>query len=190
MKPRAALGLLACLALCIGAPVLADSWRYDAKLERKEARFGDTRIVQIVDARKNQVFPDFSVEFWRGKTLLARYPGMGFDQVLASPDQQLFVGLSNDGMPGTAAAVFGPRGDLRLVARHDMAVFDYCDASVTRVRHWYDEQNTGLEFNTDAAHGAIAITLRDCHGRRANLVSLVLDAYRRAAEIQPAADAN
>ncbi len=188
MKPRAALGLLACLALCVGAPVLADSWRYDATLERKETRFGDMRIVEIVDARKNPVYPDFSVEFWRGKTLLARYPGMGFDQMLASPDQQLFVGLSNDGIPGTAAAVFGPRGELRLVAMHDVAVFDYCEASVTRVRNWYDEKNTGLEFGTDADHGGIAITMRDCHGRRANLVSLVMDAYRRAADMQPAAD--
>ncbi|MCX7032636.1 MAG: serine hydrolase [Arenimonas sp.] len=187
MSARLACGVLAGLALCFGGPARADSWRYPAKMESTETRFGDTRIVQIVDARKNTAFPDFTVEFWRGKTLLARYPGMGFDQVFASPGHDVFVGLSNDGIPGSAAAVFGPRGDLRLEARHDQASFDYCVASVTRVREWYDGKNPGVEFTTSADPGGTDVTLRDCRGQRIHLASAVMDAHRRAAERQQAA---
>ena len=188
-KSRGALAMLRGLGLAASSLLLlpaighADSWQFPPKETREEHRFGDLRIIEIVDARKNQHFPDFTVEVWRKKELLAKYPGAGFETLVAAPDHSLFVGLSNRGLPGTAVMILRANGALVVEAKHDIAAFAYCDESVTLVRNWYDDENPAVEFLKDEATGEYTgIRLRACDGGQLNLVEAVVQAYRRTAE--------
>lgn len=180
MQPLLAPALLMCL--CVPLAASADSWRYPSEETRDEFTFGDTRIVRIVDARKDTHYPAFAIEVRRGRTLLARYPGASFDQVFAAPDHSLFVGLSNSGLPATAVIILRGDGELVLEAKHGLARFAYCDESVTLVRRWYNHQTTAVEFVKDEATGGYTrIRLHTCDGRQVDLVAEVVQAYQRAA---------
>lgn len=178
------LKLLLSIGLLLLSPFAwADSWSFPAKLKRVEHAFGEIRVVEIVDSRKNQQYPDFSVEVWRGRTLLAKYPGMGFQKIFAAPDNSLIVGISNRGLPWTAAFILRGDGKLLLEAKHGLVAFAYCDFSVTVVREWFDEENPAVEFVKDETSGSYnAIRLRTCDGRQVDLIEEVLKAYHRAVE--------
>jgi len=114
------LALLSAIALA-SAVSSADSWRYPATISSRTDTHGDMTIRRIVDARKDQQYPNFSVEVSRGKELLARFSGIYFERLFPAPDGSFFVALSNDGLPGTAVLIFDREGNLRLEAKHDMA---------------------------------------------------------------------
>src|SRR3989442_6564906 len=103
----------------------ADSWSYDPKASDREFKFGATRIVVTTDARENRKYPDFVLRIFSDQELRAQYRGIGFEQVFASPDNELFLGLSNRGIPDTAVVLFDKKGNLRLLATHGLAEFDY-----------------------------------------------------------------
>lgn len=149
---------------------LADTWSFESS--QREFKFDDEfRVVVTTDAHKDTQVPDFEVRIYSGAKLLALYPGIAFDHVIASPNRKLFVGLSNAGIPGTAAAVFTLDGRLLLLATHGLASFKYCEQSVTLLRRWYDEENPDVRF--DAAPEEGGITLRSCSGQRVSLLEVV-----------------
>jgi hypothetical protein len=159
----------------------ADTWRYKPTSADQTYTFGETRVVLTTDARKNQQFPDFILKVFRGRELQAQYRGISFDRIFAAPDNSLFLGLSNSGIPGTAVVLFDNDGNLRLLAAHGAAEFDYCAKSVTTQREWFDENNPQVKFVLEAKAGeARGIFLRDCRGRTVELTDVVLKAYNRS----------
>jgi hypothetical protein len=119
----------------------------------------------------------------RDGEIQAQYKGIAFQHLFASPNNTIFVGLSNDGIPGTAIVVFDAEGDLRLLVNHENAEFNYCRVSVTRVRDWYDAEDPNVKF-TPAATGRfpLKISVRDCHGKIVDLWEVVAMAYSKALE--------
>jgi hypothetical protein len=167
------------LAFFIGAS-RADTWSFEAKSSDRAFSFGATRIVLTTDARGNRQYPDFILKVFRDKELRAQYRGVAFDQVFASPDNGLFLGLSTAGIPGTAVVLFDKDGNLRLLATHGLAEFEYCSKSVTVSREWYDEKNPQVRFALESSGKEQGIFLRDCKGRTVELLDTVQKAYNRA----------
>ena len=166
--------------LLISSLSSADSWRYPATISSKTDTNGEISIRRIIDARKNQQYPDYVVEISRGKDLLARLPGVYFEQLFPAPDGSFFVALSNDGLPGTAVLIFDREGNLRLEAKHDVAYFDYCGYSVTRQRLWFDAENPGVKFVKHEDVDSYRVRLRNCHGKEVDLLATVQEAYKRS----------
>ena len=160
----------------------ADSWRYPATISSKTDTYGDIIIRRIVDARNDQQYPVFSVEVSRGTVLLARFPGVYFEQLFPAPDGSFFVALSNDGLPGTAVLIFDREGNLRLEAKHDVAYFDYCSYSVSRQRLWFDQDSPDVKFLKREDIDAYRVRLRSCHGKEVDLLTTVQEAYKRTVE--------
>lgn len=182
MNHRRLLLLLAASAMLTwSVDVAADSWRFPAKIEKQSFSFGNVQAVVTTDARKDQRFPRFQIEVLHEGRMVALIPGAAFEQLFASSDNKLFLGLSNSGLPGTAAIVFTSDGEIRLFVRHQAARFDYCQESVTLQREWYDSRNPEVRFALDAPEGKSGIFLRDCKGQEIELSRAVQQAYGRAA---------
>ncbi|MFZ1546855.1 MAG: hypothetical protein WAT12_07105 [Candidatus Nitrotoga sp.] len=174
---------VALLAITAGVAhlALADSWRYDPIVKNRVETYGETKIVQTTDARKNRQYPDFIVTIYSKGVLRAKYRGVAFQKLFPSPDNTVFVGLSNRGLPGTAVIVFDRDGNLRLDVKHNVAKFDYCEKSITLQRKWFDEDNPSVEFVADEKDGHYkSIRVRDCRGNTSDLFILVSQAFNRA----------
>jgi len=170
-------------ALCLASSIAyADSWKYPPVATDRTFDFGATRVVLTTDARKNQKLPDFRVRVLRDGKEQALFSGVAFDELYASPDKELFLGLSNSGIPGTAVVLFSSKGRIGLLANHGLAEFDYCSKSVTLERVWYNEKSPEVRFDLDGKNGAPGIYLQDCKGRTVELLRTVQNAYARAAE--------
>lgn len=172
----------ACCLLLVSNAVIADSWSY--KSSKREFKLSQgNRVVVTTDASKSTQSPEFHLKIYEGQKLLAHYPGLAFEHIAESPDGELFVGLSNRGIPGTAAAVFMRDGSLRVLAVHGLAQFDYCRKSATLAREWYDEKNPNVRFDGPPELGGI--TLRDCRGRQVSLLEVTANAYCAALQRVP-----
>lgn len=161
----------------------ADTWFFPAEVTSKEYTFGNVHAVVTMDSTKDQQYPTFLFTISEGGREIARYPGIGFETLLASPDNQYFVGLSNSGIPGTAVIIFNARGEVLLLARHDVATFDYCRKSVTLNRVWYDGEKPEVEFKLEDEREDQGIYLRSCRGTRIELFRTVIEAYARTVEV-------
>jgi len=174
---------LCCLTFVAFLPqsAFADSWKYDPVEKSNVETYGDIKIIRTTDARKDRQYPDFLLSIYFKDELLAKYKGVAFQKLFASPDNSRFVGLSNHGLPGTAVVVFDDKGNLLLEAKHGLAAFDYCDESVTLVRRWYDEDKPDVQFVPDEKYGGYKnITVRDCKGKTEDLLKLILRAYNNS----------
>lgn len=160
---------LIALLLFITAVAMADTWEYPPERTVTEFEFGNTKIHRIVDATKNQRYPDFTIDVYYARELVARYRGLSFDRLEPMADNRLFIGLSNSGLPGTAIVVFDASGNLRLLRDHDLdeSQFRYCDKSVVLIREWFDETNPVVR-STDP-QGVETVQIRACDG---SLISL------------------
>ena len=182
------LARLATLALVLAsATVYADSWNYEPVTTDRTFEFGTARVVLTTDARKNQKVPDFQVRVIDRGIEQARFRGVAFDALYASPDNELFLGLSNRGIPGTAVIVFSRSGRIALLANHGIAEFDYCSKTITLERVWYDETSPNVRFDLDGKNGAPGIYLQDCKGRTVEVLGTVRAAYVRAASLSASA---
>lgn len=170
------IALLACLAPLV---TRADSWNYPPTVKTQSFRHGHVRVVLTQDGRTNQKHPYFLLEVFHDEERLAQIPGVSFEKLFASKDNQLFVGLSNRGIPGTAVVVFTDRGEITLLAQHGLAEFDYCSKSVTLVRVWFDEQNPNVRFQLDEHDPEPGIFLRSCKGQDIELVKTVQEAFAK-----------
>jgi hypothetical protein len=168
------LKILLFAAAALGTNVaVADSWILRARDEVYRFK-GDLTFTYTIDPVDGGKWAKFAVKVHR-KRLLAQYSGLGFEELIASPDGTLFVGLSNTGIPGTAVAVFSSEGRLLLHVEHDVARFDYCDETITLVRNWYTPGKDSVQFGD----GLADLSLLDCHGKRVNLLESVSQAYAR-----------
>ncbi len=151
------------------APVLADKWRFPSELVTTSENFGDVRLSKEIDGRKDQQSPIFSVHFERAGFPKVSILGVSFEQAFASSDGKYILGLSNYGLPGTAAMLFDHEGNLLLTARHGQLKVTYCEKSVTLVRVWYDANTPSVEFKTDAAGSLLRLYIKGCDGRTIDL---------------------
>lgn len=161
----------------------ADTWLYPAEVKTHEYTFGDVRAVVTEDATKDQHYPTFLLTVFKEGAEVARYPGVAFETLVASPDNRVFVGLSNSGLPGTAVVVFNDRGDVTLLASHHLAEFDYCTKSITLERVWYNRDEPDVEFKLEGKAEDQGIYLQSCRGARIELLHTVVEAYARKLEL-------
>ena len=153
--------------------VIGDTWEYDPERTVTEYEFGDTKISRIVDATENQLYPDFVIDIHTAGQLVGKYQGIHFEHIFAISDNEVFVGISNSGLPGTAIVIFDNRGRLRFVRdhRYDSDLFTYCDQSSTLIREWFDESSPNVEVGDD--DGKNALEIRGCDGSTVRLSDLV-----------------
>jgi hypothetical protein len=171
------------LSVFLAAPAAhADSWSYPRKVQRAKFVFGSTRVALTMNARKNSKYPDFLLEIFKDGKQVARVPGVHFEKLFASKDRLVFVGLSNRGIPGTAAVVFTHDGVITLLAQHGLAEFDYCSKSITLERVWFDEENPEVRFQMGDQEPTPGIFLRSCSGQEIELIKTIQDAYAKAAK--------
>lgn len=156
------LGLCTLLASSV---VSADSWTFPKESIDKVYEYGKTRVVLTTDAIHNQKYPDYILRIFKGGDLVAQYRNVAFEHLTALDDNHLFIGVSNDGLPGTAIVVFDQDGNLRTELKHSMAHFDYCSESVTRVREWVSADDPAFAMNEMTKD----ITFVDCRGKRVSL---------------------
>ncbi|HEX6398559.1 MAG TPA: hypothetical protein VFZ95_14135 [Steroidobacteraceae bacterium] len=160
---RIALSVLACWLIAVASH--ADSWAFKDSVQTW--RFADgLRVDVITDAQRDGSANQY-VKIVRGSRVLGILNGVGFETLVESPDHRLYVGLSNTGLPGTAAVVFDHDGRVLLYASHWAGSFAYCRASVTIDRTWYDGKNPDVRFDDGK------ITLNDCSGTRISLFEAV-----------------
>lgn len=166
-RPTAArmrVAILATAALVPGPALLADTWSFEPTVVADEYVFGDVKIVRARDATEDQQYPEWAIAIYVADELRAFYSGLGFEHIAASPDNRIFVGISNSGLPGTAVVVFDRRGNLLLERRHDRDAFDYCERSEILVRKWYDEAEPDVRYDFDDGGGLRRLTVRGCQG--------------------------
>lgn len=172
---------LAWLLLLLRGFARADSWSFPAEVEVREFTHGSVRVVLTQDGRVNQKYPHFLFEVFDDGKRVAQVPGIGFDRLVASKDNTMFVGLSNSGIPGTAVVLFSKLGTIALLAQHGLAEFDYCSKSVTLERVWFDEESPNVRFQLEDTDPNPGIYLRDCRGQDVELLKTVQEAFARAA---------
>lgn len=160
---------------------MGETWKYEKKSTNEIKSFGDIQLTLTTDAIRNQTFPEFTLKIHSKDTLQAQYRNIAYDDVFASADNTVFVGLSNDGLPGTAIVVFDNRGNLRLELKHRFTNFIYCNLSGFRDRVWYDSENPNFEFVFDPSGKNLQdMFINDCNGKRISLFTLIDNSYRKS----------
>jgi hypothetical protein len=167
------------LATLLAASTTASADQYRAP--RNEIRAWRSQkdmllVESVVDARNLDDVRRF-VRITDGGQVVAEIPNAGFDVLAASPDESLFVGLSNSGEDPTAVVVFDRKGRIALQVAEGIALFNYCSRSVTYVREWHGSQPSDVHF--EEGNFLPAIWLTDCRGRRLNLLETVGNAIAR-----------
>lgn len=163
------------LSLPLGLPALGDSWSFPAELEETEYKFGTTTIVRGVDGRENQTFPTFFVRIVSKGETVALLQDLSFQHIAASRDNELFVAISNAGIPYSALTVFDAQGEIRLRLDHHQGGLKYCSESVTLVRKWYDAEQPGIQFQYSSSGAVIGATVKSCSGKAIHVFELASD---------------
>lgn len=170
--------LLALIPLLIMIPAgYCDTWNYPGEVEKTVYNFGETKIVRIVDSTKNTKIPDFIIDIYKKDELVAKYRGVTFEHIAASNDNKTFVGISNDGLPGTSLIVFTSEGTLTVWAKHYQLPFHYCEESVTRVRQWFDDNNPNLHFIYEEDESIKDISVNGCDSKEIRLFKHIADLW-------------
>lgn len=174
--------LMAFAILLFAETATADMPSMVKRVQKKDYVFGSIKITQSFDSRKDPMDPDFKLQLWDKGRLLLSLNDVAFDNIYPSPDHELFVGLSNSGWPGSAVIVFNRRGRVWFVAHHGTSEFDYCAASPTMLKEWYDDKDPALQFSgaTFSADDLLHISLRNCKGETVDLWETVARATEKA----------
>jgi hypothetical protein len=109
---------------------------------------------------------------WADAVGISWPPSLLAEEVLASPDRNYFVLLSNLGLSSYAIAVIDREGKIILSKKHDLASMHYCEKSVTNIRHWVDVKNPDVRFeitrdeSTAPARAYLkSVSVRGCDGK-------------------------
>jgi len=146
----------------------ADSWSFPKKLAVDKFIFGDITIIRKSDSRESNQYPEWSIEIREDKKLLGLYKGISFDEIFSIHDAEVFVGVSNSGLPNTALVIFDSKGRIRILRDHNQKLFDYCSWSVIIDRKWYDQDKPDLKYETvDDIEG---LFINSCSGERINIL--------------------
>jgi len=173
----AAQALVVALAFCGMAH--ADSWIEKDHITTWRFVNGSFRVDVVNDA-KNKYQARRFVRIMRGTELVKIIDETGLGTLAASPDERIFVGISNSGLDRVAALIFDRKGNVLLRVSHGTAGLDYCDESVFLIRHWHDSEAADIHF--EGGDALDAITVRDCRGNRVNLLQAVGETKEKPAE--------
>ena len=156
------------LISCMPTLLFADSWSFETGISETEYKFGNVTIKRVIDATNNQRYPRFSVAIYKNEELKALYAGVSFEDIGASDDNGSFIGISNDGLPGTAIIIFNREGELILHVPHNFSALplNYCSETITRQRQWYDQDTPNISFAGNS------ITVRGCDGEIINVTDM------------------
>lgn len=173
----AALVMLAC-------PIaLADQWRFEPELQTTVFTFGPVQIIRSRDARKDQQQPDFTVEIKNRGETVGLYRGIWFDVIVPDKNNEVFLGLSNTGLPNTAIVRFSASGEITWLTQHGRFMPEYCDESVTLVKVWFDESDAGVEFEYELLfddYEVISdIRIRLCNGEVVSILDVLFESDKR-----------
>ena len=156
------------LSLWVCGTVSADTWFYNKDHSETWGFANDEfRISSVTDVKTRHEAHEYLEIVSHGK-VLAVLNGVGIDTLAASPDEALFVGLSNSGIPGSAVVIFNRKGEVLLLVPHRELRFDYCEESVSVVRTWHGSKAADVHFDEDDQ--LAGISLLDCRGQRINLL--------------------
>ena len=159
------------ILLFISTSAFADSWKYKKELKKDNFTFGDVKIIRVIDTRNNDQYPDWSIEIYNKNELMALYKGVSFSDIVSDDKNNIFVGISNRGMPGTAVIIFDSKGNLRLLRNHKEGLFSYCSWSITRVREWYNDENPEIKIIKGQGTVQSKIEVNGCDGKVVNVLS-------------------
>lgn len=160
--------------LVAGALARADSWFSPAEVKETPYVFGETKVVLHYDGLKRRNFPEYTLKVYRGEKLLGEHEGVGFTEVFADKENRYFLGVSNEGLVGTAWVVFDRDGKIIRQKKYADASppLKYCQRSITVVRQWYDEKQPEVEFKVEAGN-LKEVSVRSCEGKRIALPLVV-----------------
>ena len=175
MDRRTTLSAISALLLLLAGAISAhaDTWTYPSKREETQFKFGSIRIVKIYDGTRSRGDSGYVVDIYLKDDLKARYRGISFEHFAASKDNELFVGVSNSGAPGSAIIMFDSEGSLLGYVSHDYNRLHYCMRSVSIVRAWYDSTNPEIRFEEQQWGKLRDITIRSCDGKRISIRNLL-----------------
>ncbi len=157
--------------------VFADSWFFEKKSTDYVYEFGKTKIIRTVDATRNQQYPEYALQIFLNNELMALYRNISFEHVFSAKDE-VFIGFSNSGLPGTAIIIFDKNGNLKLEIKHHYGNINYCEESITMIRKWYDASIPNVKIDYDNEKIS-QFTFNDCNGKRASLSTVIKNAYNK-----------
>jgi hypothetical protein len=183
MKNAMARTVFAMLGMVSASPLHADMPTMERTKRENTQTFGDIKIRQSFSSMKDPMAPDFIVQVYKKGQLLLQLGDASFDTFVASPNKEIFVGLSNSGWPGTAAIIFDRRGRILLLATHEHSIFDYCRQTSTFMKEWFDPNDPHVRFPAFSLREkkAAGITLRNCRGETVDLLDVVAAASKESA---------
>ena len=165
------------MSITFSSNVNADTWSFPIEAVETVYEFGETRIVKTVDGRENNEFPDFIIDIYKSDKLQAKYRGISFKHIAASKNNDLFVGISNEGIPGTSLVIFDSKGNLRIEAKHFYLPLHYCEQSITLVRKWYDDKNPNLHFIYEESGKVKDMVVNGCDGEEIKIIDHIVSVY-------------
>ena len=119
--------------------IMADTWFYPEELISDKFIFNQVTIERIIDARKDQQYPDFQVKVFIDDEEVATYINLTFDHIQAFDSGNYIFAGSNSGLSRFAYFVIDERGGLVSAQLHSDNIF-YCSTSISVVRKWLPEQ--------------------------------------------------
>ena len=160
----------AAILFAAAGPAFADKWSFPPEVQKQTFEFGKSKLVIEIDGTRDRGFPPHTLSIHLNGELMAKYRNVGFSKVYASEDNRYFVGLSNDGIPGTAFIIFDAQGNLIREQKHRFLPHAmYTGWSVTRVREWFNEAHPAVEFKADTL-GLGAVFVQGSNGQRYDLL--------------------
>jgi len=151
--------------------VCADNWSFPAEVTREVTRFGEVRLILIMNSLKNQVYPDYELLIENKDMIITNLVNVGYQDVFASPENRYFLGVSNIGIPDTAYIIFDAGGNVIKHIKHHVSGLAYSKQTVTLIREWYDKKNPNVVFTITKGQ-LIAIHINNSSGERIELLSL------------------
>lgn len=167
-----------CLVLTLfglTAPNLsADDWMFDKGIHQEQFECGEVQVLRVVDATEDQNWPRFWIEVYKDGALAGTLKDLSFEDLAMSPDCNLFLGISNGGVPRSAVILFTGRGELITSIEHSFeSGLPYCAFSITIERVWYDADQPNVAFDYSEAGDLEEITIATCSGERFGLGHLL-----------------
>lgn len=171
------------LSLFLSLTAFGDTWFYKPEVSTKRYTFGATEIELIIDTTSDPYQPDFTLKIFTNSELQAIYRGISFQFLAADKSNSTFVGLSNEGIPGTAVVMFGSHGQLKKLVNHFEFSPHYCRHSVTIRKEWVNSTDPKIEFIYDSADDDYSyiedISFLNCRNERKSLFSEIRKGFEQ-----------
>src|SRR6185369_3835075 len=167
MKPTALLCLVTMLTVapCAAWPADAGSKLvYEKRTELAQRRFGEVRFVMGAGRAMKWL------EMYSGTILIAAFREFDADEVVASPDGQYFLALSNCSNSSLAFAVIDRNG-LVVVSNPHGGTLHYCRRTNWGIGEWVDTRVPHAKFTVERNQLAtpatqfLSVSVRGCDGK-------------------------